>query len=112
MIGFIYCFTFGGITGIMLANCIIDTLLHDTSFVVGHFHYVLSLGAVYTIFSSLFNYYVITSSYFMLNELIGRISFGIIFLSSNIIFLSMHSQGILGFPRRIFDYSVIYFKLN
>ncbi|MCP4474574.1 MAG: hypothetical protein GY821_08450 [Gammaproteobacteria bacterium] len=112
MIGFIYCFTFGGITGIMLANCIIDTLLHDSSFVVGHFHYVLSLGAVYTIFCSVFNYYIIVSSYSYLNDFIGRISFGLLFISSNIIFLSMHSQGILGFPRRIFDYSLIYFKLN
>ena len=112
LIGFVYSFSFGGITGIILANCIIDTLLHDSYFVVGHFHYVLSLGAVYTIFSSFFNYYINITIYYYLHDFLGRIAFIYLFISSNLIFLSMHSQGVLGFPRRIFDYSIIYFKLN
>ena len=112
IIGFLFSFSFGGFTGIILANCIIDTLLHDSYFVVAHFHYVLSLGAVYTIFSSIYNYFIMFSSYFYYNDLIGRLHFILFFISSNLIFFSMHSQGILGFPRRIFDYSIIYFKFN
>ena len=112
IIGFLFSFSFGGFTGIILANCIIDTLLHDSYFVIGHFHYVLSLGAVYTIFASIYNYWIMLSSYFYYNDFIGRIHFILFFISSNLIFFSMHSQGILGFPRRIFDYSVIYFKFN
>ena len=70
---FLFSFSFGGFTGIILANCIIDTILHDSYFVIGHFHYVLSLGAVYTIFASIYNYYVMLSSYFYYNDFIGRI---------------------------------------
>ena len=102
IIGFLFSFSFGGFTGIILANCIIDTLLHDSYFVVGHFHYVLSLGAVYSIFASIYNYLPLLLDY-VYNDFIGRIHFCLFFISSNLIFYSMHSQGILGFPRRIFD---------
>ena len=106
---FIYSFSFGGLTGIILANCIIDTLLHDTYFVVGHFHYVLSLGAVYTIFSSFYSYFCLFC-FVCLNEFLGIIHFVTLFCSSNIIFLSMHAIGLIGFPRRIFDYPIVYFR--
>ena len=109
---FLFSFSFGGFTGIISANCIIDTILHDSYFVIGHFHYVLSLGAVYTIFASIYNYLIMLSSYFYYNDFIGRIHFSLFFISSNLIFFSMHSQGILGFPRRIFDYPILYFKFN
>ena len=112
IIGFLFSFSFGGFTGIILANCIIDTILHDSYFVVGHFHYVLSLGAVYTIVASIYNYYLMISSYNYFNEVVGRIHFSIFFISSNMIFFTMHSQGILGLPRRLFDYSILYFKFN
>ena len=112
MIGFIISFYFGGFTGIILSNCIIDILLHDSYFVVGHFHYVLSLGAVYTFFSSFYNYYIYFTSYLLINELLARIHFSFLFISSNLIFFSMHSLGIIGFPRRIFDYSIIFFRYH
>ena len=111
IIGFLFSFSFGGFTGIILANCIIDILLHDSYFVIGHFHYVLSLGAVYTIFASIYNYITLLLD-IIYNDFIGRIHFLLFFISSNLIFYSMHSQGILGFPRRIFDSPIIYFSFN
>jgi len=110
--GFLFSFTFGGFTGVILANCLIDSLLHDSYFVVGHFHYVLSLGAVYAIFASFYNYFILFSSYFVLIDLLGRISFIFFFLSSNIIFFSMHSLGLLGCSRRIFDYQLSFFRFH
>ena len=112
IIGFLFSFTFGGFTGIILSNCIIDTILHDSYFVVGHFHYVLSLGAIYTIIGSIYNYWLLINSYLYYNDILGRITFIMFFISSNMIFFSMHSQGILGLPRRIFDYSIYYFQFN
>jgi cytochrome c oxidase subunit 1 len=90
----------------------IDTLLHDSYFVVGHFHYVLSLGAVYTFFGAFYNYFIFFSSYLWFNEFLARIHFSFFFISSNLIFFSMHSLGIFGFPRRIFDYSIIFFRFH
>jgi heme/copper-type cytochrome/quinol oxidase subunit 1 len=80
IIGFLFSFSFGGFTGLILANCIIDTLLHDSYFIVGHFHYVLSLGAVYTIFSAFYTYFNYFTSYSYVNELIGRLNFFFFFL--------------------------------
>jgi len=110
--GFLFSFTFGGFTGVILANSLIDSLLHDSYFVVGHFHYVLSLGAVYAIFASFYNYFTLFSSYFVLVDLLGRIAFILFFLSSNIIFFSMHSLGLLGCSRRIFDYQLSFFRFH
>jgi cytochrome c oxidase subunit 1 len=85
--------------------------LHDTYFIVGHFHYVLSLGAVYTIFAGIYNYMnLLTSSIY--NELLGRLHYTFFFISSNLIFLSMHVLGIYSFPRRIFDYPIIYTRYH
>jgi heme/copper-type cytochrome/quinol oxidase subunit 1 len=110
IIGFLFSFTFGGFTGLILANCIIDILLHDSYFVVGHFHYVLSLGAVYTFFAAIYNYWIFFSSYFYFYDILGRIHFCFFFISSNLIFFSLHSLGILSFPRRIFDYPLLFFR--
>jgi len=104
-------FTFGGLTGLILANCIIDTLIHDTYFVVGHFHYVLSLGAVYSIYASFYGYVNYFGS-INIGELVGIVHYVLILISTNIIFLSMHSLGIMGLPRRIFDYPICYFRYN
>ena len=110
--GFLFHFSFGGFTGLILANIIIDVVLHDSYFVVSHFHYVLSLGAVYTIFAAFFNYWIIFSSYYWFYDFLGRIHFISFFISSNLVFFSMHSLGLYGFPRRIFDYYIYFFKFN
>lgn len=112
IIGFLYSFSFGGFSGLILANVILDIILHDSYFVVSHFHYVLSLGAVYTIYAAFYNYWIIFASYFYFNDFLGRIHFMAFFISSNLIFFSMHSLGIFGFPRRIFDYPVLFFRFH
>jgi heme/copper-type cytochrome/quinol oxidase subunit 1 len=111
IIGFLFSFTFGGFTGLILANSIIDTILHDSYFIVGHFHYVLSLGAVYTIFAAFYTYWIFFST-ISFSDYLGRIHFGSFFISSNSIFFTMHSLGIIGCPRRIYDYSMIFFKFQ
>ena len=112
IIGFLYSSSFGGFSGLVLANVVLDVLLHDSYFVVSHFHYVPALGAVYTIYAAFYNYWMIFSSYFYFHDFIGRIHFMGFFISSNLIFFSMHSLGIFGFPRRIFDYPILFFKFS
>lgn len=102
-ISFILLFTFGGVTGVMLANASLDIALHDTFFVVGHFHYVLSLGAVIGVFAAFF-YWSGKIFGYQSNEkwvLIFAILFNI---AINIVFLPMHFLGIAGKPRRILIY--------
>ena len=111
IIGFLLSFSFGGFTGLILANNIVDIILHDSYFVVAHFHYVLSLGAVYSIFCSFYNYYLFFTP-FIFNDFLGRLSFISFFISSNLLFFPMHSLGILGFPRRVFDLNIIFFRFN
>jgi cytochrome c oxidase subunit 1 len=72
----------------------------------------LSLGAVYTIFAGFYNYWFLFTSMNLYNDYIGRVTFIWFFISSNLIFFSMHSLGIFGFPRRIYDYPVLYFKFQ
>lgn len=102
VLGFLFSFTFGGFTGVILANVIVDTLLHDTYFVVGHFHYVLSLGAVYTVFASFYHILptVLSTYYNLFYSIFHFITF---FISSNLLFFPMHALGILGHSRRVFD---------
>jgi cytochrome c oxidase subunit 1 len=111
IIGFLFSFSFGGFTGLILANNILDIILHDSYFVVAHFHYVLSLGAVYSIFASFYTYYCFFSP-FPFSDFLGRLSFLTFFISSNLLFFPMHSLGIFGFPRRVFDYSISFFRFN
>lgn len=110
-IGFLFSFTFGGFTGIILANVIVDILLHDSYFVVAHFHYVLSLAAVYSIFSAFYQYFRLFTL-IILAEFFGRLHFISFFIFSNLIFFTMHSLGILGHSRRIFDYPILFSKFH
>lgn len=111
IITFIFMFLFGGITGLILANVGIDILLHDTYFVVAHFHYVLSLGAVIGFLGAFYHFFYKIIPIEMNNYNI-IIIIVIIFLGSNMLFLPLHSLGLLGFPRRISDYPISFLIWN
>ena len=110
-IGFIFMFTVGGVTGVVLANGGIDTYMQDTYYVVAHFHYVLSLGAVFSLFAG-FYYWFGKMSGRQYNEFLGQVHFWLFFLGVNILFFPMHFLGLDGMPRRIPDYPDAYAYWN
>lgn len=110
-VGFLVLFTIGGLTGIVLANGGVDVALHDTYYVVGHFHYVLSMGAVFGAFSGIY-FWAQKIFGVIYKEYLSQIHFWTFFIGVNVTFFPMHMLGISGMPRRIMDYPAAFVAWN
>jgi cytochrome c oxidase subunit 1 len=110
-IGFIWLFVIGGVTGVLLANAGIDFAMHDTYYVVAHFHYVMAIAAIFAMFGGWY-YWISKMSGRQYPETLARIQFWVFFIGVNVLFFPQHFSGLAGMPRRIPDYPDAYWGWN
>jgi len=108
-VGFLLLFTLGGVTGVILANSGVNLALHDTYFVVAHFHYVLSMGALFGALAGFYYWFSLVLGR-RFSEILAKIQFYTLFLGVNITFFPMHLIGMAGMPRRVLSYDPMFFE--